>query len=106
MSKNIEILAYQKEQSELKKEIQKIKKSIPIYLTGIVFFMFLIVFVLDSKVYTYFGGSLNFFTFSSILTLVICFIYFYTSQFKIKEKEKSAKAIGSKLYNLMKLENE
>ncbi|MDX6747698.1 hypothetical protein SHK09_12920 [Polaribacter sp. PL03] len=106
MSKNKEIIAYQKEQTILKKEVLHIKKTMPVYIIGTVFFMFLIVFAIEGKVYTYFGGTLNFMAFSTFFTLIICVLYFYNSQKKIKEKEKLSKAISSKLYNLMKLEDD
>lgn len=90
----------------LKQEIKKINDSIPVYLTGFIFLMFVVVFLLESKVYSYFGGTLNFITTSSLFTLFICVTYFYLSQRKIKRKEKLSKTIGLKLYRLMKLENE
>ena len=106
MNTGKEILAKQRKQEKLKREIKNIKKKTPIYLIGIVFVMFILVFSLEHRVYIYFGGNLFFIAISLFFTLFICCLYYYLSQMKIKEKEKLSKAIGSKLYRLMKLENE
>ncbi|WP_299666428.1 hypothetical protein [uncultured Polaribacter sp.] len=106
MHKRNQILLLQNKQKKLKADIKKIKKGIPIYLLGIVFLMFLAVFGLESIVYTFFGGTVNFIVISSLITLALCGFYFYKSQNKIKYKEKTAKAIGVKIYSLMKLKNE
>ena len=81
MTKTNEIIAYQRKQEELKKEIKKIKETLPTYLIGFI------------------SVSISF-------TLFICVIYFYLSLNKLKKKRKLSKDIQSKLYHLMKLENE
>ena len=106
MNKGKKILAKQRKQDKLKKEIKNIKKKVPIYLLGIVFVMFIVVYKLEHKVYIYFGGTLLFITISLFFTLFICCVYYFRSKMKIQEKEELSKAIGSKLYHLMKLENE
>ncbi|GAB7257471.1 hypothetical protein OBPA_19360 [Polaribacter sp. OB-PA-B3] len=106
MNNNNEILEYQKEQKLLKKEVEQIKKAIPIYLTSIIFVMFLLFFLLESKLYSFFGGIKNFIIFCILLSVSICGFYVYLSTKKIKQKEKLSKNIGSKIYNLMKLEDE
>ncbi|TXD48895.1 hypothetical protein [Polaribacter sp. IC073] len=106
MVKTHEIIAYQKKQEELKKETKKIKETTPSYIVGFVFIMFLTVFAIESKVYSYFGGTLNFISVSVLFTLFTGLLYFYVSQKRIKEKKKLSKDIQSKLYHLMKLENE
>ena len=78
MTKTNEIIAYQRKQEELKKEIKKIKETLPTYFISV---------------------SISF-------TLFICVIYFYLSLNKLKKKRKLSKDIQSKLYHLMKLENE
>ena len=106
MNKNSEILEYQKEQKLLKKEVEQIKKTVPFYLVSVIFVMFLMFFLLESKVYSFFGGIKNFIIFCIILTISICVSYVYLSIKKVKRKEKLSKNIGSKIYNLMKLEDE
>ena len=68
--------------------------------------MFLIIFGIEEKVYPFFGGTINFIVFGSVITFIICFLYYYTSKKKIKQKNKLSKNIGIKIYSLMKLENE
>ena len=100
------ILAIQREQKKLRREVKKIKKSIPINLIGIAFFSFLIIFGLESKVYHFFGGGVNFIKIGIIFTLFICILYVFFGFKKIKYKEKLLKSISTKLYRLMKLNNE
>jgi Ca2+/Na+ antiporter len=106
MDKIKNIVEYQRKQTALKKEIEKIKKTIPAYLIGIIFLMLLLFIAAESKVYTYFGSTLNFIKISMLTTLFFCFIYLYLSRKRIKEKEGLSKNIGLQLYHLMKLENE
>ncbi|QOD62039.1 hypothetical protein H9I45_06230 [Polaribacter haliotis] len=106
MKEKEEILKHQKKQVQLKKEIKKIKKTIPIYLAGFVFIMFLIIFLFEDKLYIYFKGSLNFILIGISITIISGVIFYYYCQRKIKSKEKLSKAIGVKLYSLMKLEDE
>ena len=95
-----------KQRKKVKDEINKIKKSIPGYLVGFTFFMVLIVNALENKVYSYFGGSLNFFKISALFTVCIYLIYLYLIIKKIQKKYKKYKKLGLKLHVLMKLENE
>ncbi|QTE22549.1 hypothetical protein [Polaribacter cellanae] len=104
MKEKEEILLQQKKQVQLKKEIKKIKKTMPIYLTGFVFAMFLIVFFLEDKMYIHFKGAINFILAGILLTIIIGILFYYYCQRKIRAKEKLSKAIGVKLYSLMKLE--
>ncbi len=106
MNKNKEIQALQREQKQLKKEIKKIEKAIPIYLISFVFIMFLIVFYIEDKVYPFFNGIFNFIAFALCLIILLSFFLVSFQRKKIKEKQKLSKAIGSNLYRLMKLENE
>tara|TARA_B110000240_G_scaffold159343_1_gene177721 strand:- start:33 stop:353 length:321 start_codon:yes stop_codon:yes gene_type:complete len=95
-----------KQRKKVKDEINEIKKSIPGYLVGFAFFMVLIINALENKVYSYFGGSLNFFKISGLFTVCICIIYLYLIRKKIQKQEKKYKKLSLKLHVLMKLENE
>jgi Ca2+/Na+ antiporter len=106
MNKIKKIVAHQKKQAALKKEVEKIKKTIPTYLVGIIFFMVIIFMITESNVYTYFGNTLNFIKISMLTTLLFCFIYLYQSKRRIREKKELSKNIGLQIYHLMKLENE
>lgn len=106
MNNNREIVQLQKKQNKLKKEILKLKKTKSIYLLGIVFVLFLIVFFIEDKVYTFFNGIFNFIMASVVFGFILCIVFLKYHKNKIKEKEKSSKAIGANLYRLMKLEND
>ncbi|QTD38572.1 hypothetical protein JL193_04640 [Polaribacter batillariae] len=102
--KKKEILIQQKKQDQLKKEIEYIKKTIPICLAGFSFVMLLIIFFLEDKLYIYFKGAINFIIVGIAFTIIIGILFYSYCLRKIKAKEKQSKAISIKLYSLMKLE--
>ena len=106
MCKKKRILAYQKEQSIVKQEILKIKKKRPFYLVVFLFSVIILIFTVENKVYTYFKGTLNFLILSFAVAILLCIVYLLSTQQKIKKRERLSKAIGLKLYQLMKLEHE
>lgn len=106
MSNTTDILKLQKKQNSIKKEIKEIRKKTPFYLIGFIFILFLIVFLIEDKVYTFFNGVFNFIITSVIFGFILCFVFVKYQQKQIREKEKSSRAIGANLYRLMKLENE
>ena len=106
MCRKNRILAYQEEQSIVKRQVVKIKKEIPIYLIGFFFIMCILIFTLESKIHPYFNGTLNFLIVGFAFTITTCFMYYYIKQREIRKKKRLSKAIGLKLYKLMKLEHE
>lgn len=104
MDKNKEILDKQKKQSQLKKEVKNIKKKLPSYIIGFIFFVAVSLYFLEDKFYKFFGNSVNFII-GIVITLCLFSLFFiFRSYNVIKKKEQQAKAIGAQLYHLMKLE--
>lgn len=106
MDKNREILKQQKKQNILKAEIKVIKKKIPTYLIGFVFFVIVSLYFLEDKFYHFFGNSVDVIIAVVVLLSVFSLLIVIRFYIKIKQKQKEAKAIGSKLYKLMKLDAE
>ena len=104
MDKNAEILNKQKRQSQLKKEVQDIKKKLPSFIIGFIFFVAVSLYFLENKFYKFFGNSVNFII-GIVIFLCIFSLFFVLRSYKIiKKKEQESKAIGAQLYHLMKLE--
>ncbi|WP_299061960.1 TIGR00366 family protein [uncultured Polaribacter sp.] len=104
MNKQKEIRNKQKQQSELRNEVKKIKKKLPTYIIGFIFFAFIGLYFLEEKFYQLFGNSVNF-VFSVVVMICLFSLFFILkSYFKIKKKKIAAKIIGAQLYELMKLE--
>lgn len=106
MEKSKEILNKQKKQNKLKKEVKNIKKKLPSFIIGFIFFSAISLYFLEDKFYSFFGNSVNLVIAIVILFSIICFIFLYNNFMKIKKKEKESKILGSELYKLMKLEKE
>ena len=104
MDKNKEILNQQKRQNQLKSEVIEIKKRLPTFIIGFIFFTFISLYFLEDKFYQFFGNSVNFFRTIIIFLGLFSLFFIFRSYSKIKKKQKESKLIGAKLYKLMKLE--
>lgn len=104
MNKNKEIALLQKEQKTLKKEIVDIKKKLPTYIVGFVLLTFVGLYFLEDKFYNYFGNGVDIILSGVIISGIICLFFIYINFLKIKKKKKQAKLLGTKLFNIMKLE--
>jgi hypothetical protein len=104
MDKNTEILIKQKKQNELKAEVQEMKKKLPTYIIGFIFFVAVSLYFLEDKFYHFFGNSANFILIAVIILCLFSFLFILRAYIVIKKKQKESKAIGVQLYNLMKLE--
>lgn len=105
MLKNKEIALLQKDQKALKKEIIDIKKKLPTYIIGFVLFTAISLYFLEDRLHSYFGNGVNLILFGVIFLGVICLFFIYRSYQKIQKKRKESKLIGTKLYNIMKLDD-
>ncbi|PWG05357.1 hypothetical protein [Polaribacter aquimarinus] len=103
MTKNKEIALLQKNQKALKKEIIEIKKKLPTYIIGAILFTFVGLFFLENNFYDFFGNGVDIILYGVILSATICLILVYVTYLKINKKKKESKAIGTKVYNIMKL---
>ncbi len=101
MDKRNEIL---KKQNELKKEVKFIKKKIPSYIIGFIFFTVVSLYFLEDNFYHFFGNSVNLVIGFVLLLTVVCFFFLFKNFLKIKKNESESKALGSELYRLMKLD--
>ncbi|KGL64328.1 hypothetical protein [Polaribacter sp. Hel1_85] len=106
MDKNKEILNKQKRQTELKQEVKDIKKKLPTFIIGFIFFTIVSLYFLENKFYQFFGNSVNFVIGIVIFLCIFSFFFIFTSYLQIKKREKESRIIGSQLYQLQKLEVE
>jgi hypothetical protein len=104
MNKITEITRQQKKQTALKSEVKKIKKRVPIYIIAFILFGSISFFFLEYKFYHIYANNINTLMYIVSFLSFISFFLFLRSYVKIKKKQKEAKSIGYKLYNLMKLE--
>lgn len=106
INRNKEISKAQRKQKSIKKEIKQTKKKLPVYFIAFILLTVLSIYFLEDPLYDYFGSSYNF-----ILTIVFIFtfvflVFTYRIFLKISNKQKESKAIGKKMYKLMRLEDE
>lgn len=99
-----QVIALEKRQGQLKKEIKQIKKRMPYYITGFFFFSILIIGLFDGKPEKFIGDSINFIIVVGIVCCVTCLIYLIVLAKKIASKKKEDEEIDNKLYDLLKLE--
>ena len=106
MQKNKEISTLQKEQKALKKEIIAIKKKLPKYIIGFVLFTVISLYFLEDKFHSFFGSGVNLILSGVIFFGCVCLFFIYNSYNKIKKKRKEANDLGTKLYMIMKLDDD
>ncbi len=107
MGEKIEkIRELQEEQKLLKKEIISLKKQIPYFIIGFIFFSIGCVSVFEGKFNNLFGNSYNLILCIIVLLVLISISYIILITFKVKVKNSQIKAIGLELYNMMKLKSE
>lgn len=100
-----QVIALEKRQGQLKKEIKQIKKRMPYYIIGFFFFSILIIGLFEGKLEKLVGGdSINFIIIVGIVCCISCLIYLIALTKKITSKKKEDKEIDNKLYDLLKLE--
>lgn len=106
MNKNREILEHQKKQNALKTEVKEIKKKLPTYIIGFLFFATVSLYFLENTFYDYFGNSVNLIIIIVIVLSIISFSILTRSYIKVKQLQRKSKSIGTILNKLMKLESE
>lgn len=106
ISRNKEISKEQRKQKLLKKEIQKIKKKFPVYCIVFILITILSIYFLEDFMFGYFGNSYNFILTIVFLYTFVFLVFSYRLFIKVSNKQKQSKAIGTKLYKLMRLEEE
>ncbi|MEO9571483.1 MAG: hypothetical protein ABJH82_04280 [Polaribacter sp.] len=106
MDKNKEILKKQKRQNQIKKEVKEIKKKIPSFIIGFIFFTIVSLYFLEDSFYRFFGNSVDLVRIIVVVLGLFSFSFLLISYIKIKKREKESKDIGSQLYKLQKLEIE
>lgn len=100
---NQQITTYENKQRTLKKEKKLLKKKVPYFLFGLLFFALGTITLLDGKCNEYLGNSNNLILITLSLLLIISFVYLIIVSVKIKRKNTEIKTLGNKLYQLMKL---
>ena len=106
MNKNREILKHQKKKNALKTEVRGLKKKLPTYIIGFLFFVSVSLYFLENTFYDYFGNSVEFLIIIVVVLSIISLLFLTKNYLKIKQLQRESKSIGIKLYKLMKLESE
>lgn len=106
MTNNKEISKAQKKQKLIKSEINKIQKKIPVYIIAYLLVTILGIYFLEDPLYDFFGSSYNFILTISFICTFIFLVLIYRIILQITSKKKESKAIGTKIYRLMRLEKE
>jgi Ca2+/Na+ antiporter len=101
--KNKKILTVQKKVRDLRAEVKKTKEKVPVYIIGFAVFMICTVYYLEDKVYTYFGGAINFIKCSILLFVIVVLFFLYKTYVSIQQKENEIKRFNNELFKLMKL---
>jgi Ca2+/Na+ antiporter len=101
--KNKKILNIQKKVRNLRAEVKKTKEKVPVYIIGFAVFMICTVYYLEDKVYTYFGGAINFIKCSILLFVIVVLFFLYKTYLSIQKKENEIKRFNNELFKLMKL---
>ena len=97
------IRKYQKQQRALKKDIKVLKKKFPFYVAGFVFFSVGFLFLIFSKTDVLTGNYTNIMLYLFSILGLVFFVFMVLIYTRVKEKRKKNKALGNKLYMLMKL---
>jgi hypothetical protein len=101
--KNKKILTVQKKVRDLRAEVKKTKEKVPVYIIGFAVIMICTVYYLEDKVYTYFGGAINFIKCSILLFVIVVLFFLYKTYVSIQQKENEIKRFNNELFKLMKL---
>ena len=95
----------QEAQKLLKKEIKSLKKKIPYFIIGFIFFSIGCISVFEGKFNDLFGNSYNLILSIIVLLILTSIAYIILTAFKVKVKNSQIKTIGLQLYNMMKLKS-
>ena len=104
MNNTAEILNKQKKQNRLKKEVKQMKKKIPSFFIGFIFFVAISLYFIENLFKLFFEKNFNFIISFVILFCLLYVFFLILCYYKIKNKIKDYKALGKQLYHLMKLE--
>jgi hypothetical protein len=103
MEKEKVVIEYETKQRELKKLVKKVKRKIPYFIFGFIFFGIALITLLDGKLTNFVGNSYNLILVISTILVVISTIYMVIISIKVKNINKEIKSLGEKMYNKMKL---
>lgn len=94
---------YELKQKKLKKENLTYKKRAPYYIFGFIFFAIGLISLLDGRVNNYVGNSFNLILIITSVLSIISIAYLALIYIKTKKNNTEIKALGTKVYKLMKL---
>ena len=103
MNKTAEILNKQKRQNQLKKEVKRMKKKIPVFFIGSVFSVGVTLSLVEKKFNIFFHNHVDFIIGMLIFLGLFSLIFVLISDYITNKKIQKYKALGSELYHLMKL---
>ena len=103
-SKQIQKLKY--EQAKTKERISKYKKRVKFHLFFLVIPFAIYIFICLDHAYQNFGSVTTFLVITLSILVILTLVYLMAVKYKIKQREREIKVIRSKLYQLMKLNDE
>ncbi len=104
MKKDKSVIKDEIKQTKLKKELRRFKKKIPYSILLLVCFSFVLVYLIEGKIYKYLGDSYNLILVISVFLVSIVIIYMITIIIKMNSIKKEIKLLGEKMYQRMKLQ--
>lgn len=102
MEKKEKIITKQKQQDQLKTEIQKMKNKIPKLILGFVLFVFVCFYLFGEN--NPLTNNIKIIIYSLTFLSALIFLMILRTFININKKEKYSKEIGVQIYNLMKLD--
>ena len=99
------VINYDLKQISLKRKIAELKKKIPYFIFGFVFFGIGLFLLLDGRLNDFIGNSYNLILVLSILYIIISLIYLVFMYIKINRIKAKIKVLGEKMHNKMKLKD-
>ncbi len=94
---------YEQKQKALKKENKIYIRRIPYYLFGLIFCALGLITLLDGKLNNYVGNSYNLILVVATVFAFISIIYLVIILKNLRRNKKEIKALGNKVYKIMKL---
>ncbi len=104
MNKDKSVIKDEIKQTKLKKELRRFKKKIPYSILLLVCFSFVLVYLIEGKIYKYLGDNYNLILVISIFLVSIVIIYMITIIIKMNSIKKEIKLLGERMYQRMKLQ--
>lgn len=99
------VIKYEIRQTSLKKTVKKLKKKIPYFILGFIFFGTALVILIEGVLNKFLGNSYDFILITSVFFVLLSSSYMIIMTVKINRISKEIKLLGEKMYHKMKLQD-